>query len=385
MSRQNLKARYRVPLGVLIGLVASAVVLSLYDGSGGSPAGNTSGPVLSDCDGPIDELVIHYAAQAAEIVGPTYRDFLRQLPHEVTVHVVCPTQSDFDDLLARVGPIECALSPVVVDHPITCWSRDRWLALTPAAERGAMTLLRPRGEAGAEIWPAREGDQRVADDLAAALGPGVRAVRSELYFDGGDFVADCQTVFVTPDVLRRNFQQTVPTREDLVRRLAAVLKREVVLLDDAPDHHAGMFMMAVGDRTVLVGDPSAARRILADSIQAADEDLCPGGGPDFSDETIARFDAVAERCRAAGYRVVRIPIVPGRDGRTYVTYLNVILDDRAGSRIVYMPVFDGAEVLNRAAAEIWTDLGYEVHPIDCTACYPHFGSLRCLVSVLRRG
>ena len=38
---------------------------------------------------------------------------------------------------------------------------------------------------------------------------------------------------------------------------------------------------------------------------------CSGGGPDFSDGTVAKFNAVAEQCRAAGYRVVRIPVVPG--------------------------------------------------------------------------
>jgi len=83
--------------------------------------------------------------------------------------------------------------------------------------------------------------------------------------------------------------------------------------------------------------------------------------------------------------VVRIPIVPGRDGRTYVTYLNAILDRRSGRRIVYMPVFGGAEMLNRAAEQVWAGLGYEVRPVNCGACYRHFGSLRCLVNVLRRG
>ena len=29
----------------------------------------------------------------------------------------------------------------------------------------------------------------------------------------------------------------------------------MILFDDAPDHHVGMYLMPVGDRTVLVGDP----------------------------------------------------------------------------------------------------------------------------------
>ena len=113
--------------------------------------------------------------------------------------------------------------------------------------------------------------------------------------------------------------------------------------------------------------------------------LCPPDGPDFSESTVARFDAVARQCEAAGYRVERIPIVPGRNGRTYVTYLNVLLDQRDGRRTVYLPTFSHAEVVNRAAEQVWTDLGYEVRPVNCDACYTHFGSLRCLVNVLRRG
>jgi len=378
-------AQYRVALGVLLGLVASAALLSVFDGiGGGSPAVTRRGPLLSDCEGPLRELAIHYVSEAAEIVGPTYGDFLRQLPAEVTVYVVCPDRAAFDDFLNRVGAVRCVLSPVVVGHPITVWSRDRWLALAPAGAGDVATLLSPRGELGTDVWPARAGDQRVGADLAAALGPNVTSLRSDLYFDGGDFIADGQTAFVTPAVLLRNLQQTVQTREELLKRLSAVLKRQVVLLHNAPDHHAGMYMMAVGGRTVLVGDPAAAQRLLAEAGDGDLADLCPKQGLDFTEATLAKFDAVAQQCRAAGYRVVRIPVVPGRDGRTYVTYLNAILDQRGGHRVVYMPVYSQAKLLNRAAAEVWSRLGYEVLSVNCDACYPHFGSLHCLVNVVRR-
>jgi hypothetical protein len=386
MTSSTVAARYRVPFGVLLGLVASAALLSVFDDAGGgSPAGALHGPLLSDCEGTIRELVIHYVPGAAEVVGPAYCDFLPQLPEDVTVHVICPDRAAFEDLLRRVGPTQCVLSPVVVDHPVTTWSRDRWLALAPAEKAAPTTLLCPRGEMGADIWPARAGDRRVGTDLAAALGPPVVSVRSELYFDGGDFVADGETAFVTPAVLLRNLQRTVQTRQELIERLSAVLKRNVVLLRDAPEHHAGMYMMPVGDRTVLVGDPAAAKRLLAESAEKRLADLFPGDRPDFTQATAARFDAVAEQCEAAGYRVVRIPIVPGRDGRTYLTYLNAILDRRGGRRIVYMPVFGRADSLNLAAEEVWIGLGYEIRAVNCDACYPHFGSLRCLVNVLRRG
>ena len=64
---------------------------------------------------------------------------------------------------------------------------------------------------------------------------------------------------------------------------------------------------------------------------------------------------------------------------------NAVLDERPAGRVVYMPTFRGAEVLDAAAAAVWQDLGYRVHAVDCTDAYVHFGSLRCLVNVLRRG
>jgi hypothetical protein len=135
---------------------------------------------------------------------------------------------------------------------------------------------------------------------------------------------------------------------------------------------------------VLLGDPRLAERLLSGSPAKNAVDTYLPGGPDFSEATAEHFDEVAEQCQAAGYRVVRIPVAPGIDGRTYITYLNAILDQRDGRRIVYMPTFGPAEVLNRAAAEVWTGLGFEVRPVDCTASCRHFGALHCLVNVLCR-
>jgi hypothetical protein len=163
------------------------------------------------------------------------------------------------------------------------------------------------------------------------------------------------------------------------------LKRRVVLLDGAPDHHAAMFMMLTGRRTAIVGDPVEGRRLWATLDAAARESLALPGGPDFSDATTARFEAVVRRCREAGYRVVRIPTVVASDGRTYLTYVNVLIDVRGGSPTVYMPVYRGAAELNQRAAATWGSLGYQVEPVDCTDCFRHYGTLHCLVNVLRRG
>lgn len=379
----------RFVLGVSLGIAAAGLMLPTVERRLGGIRPLQEPCILSDCEGQIKELVIHYTSDASESVSIPYRDLLDQLANDVIVRVVCPDEHSYRDLVDRVGHASAKLSPVFVGHPITPWSRDRWLALAEngEAERGdtrAIELLTPRGEFGAERWPQRAGDGLVAHQLSTLIGPRFRSSRSELYFDGGDFVCDQRTAFVTPSVLRRNLQVTVDSRADLIKRLERRLGRKIVLLRDAPDHHAGMFMMATGDRTVLVGDPGLAQTLLADLPPEQLDKLCPPSGVDFSMETAKRFEAVAKQCTAEGYRVVRIPVLPGRDGRTYITHLNVILDQRDNERIVYMPRFAQASVLNLEAQRIWRELGFRVRMIDCTSCYHLGGSLRCLVSVLDR-
>jgi hypothetical protein len=140
-----------------------------------------------------------------------------------------------------------------------------------------------------------------------------------------------------------------------------------------------MYMMTAGEGRVVVGDPS-----LAESLLPAGVDPNPAGS-DLSAATQALFDAVARRCEEVGYEVTRMPVVPGKDGRTWLTPLNVILDERPEGRVVYLPVYRHVPRLNDEAARIWAGLGFIVRRVDCTETYPLFGSLRCLVNVLSRG
>lgn len=354
------------------------MVLSL---SGGRiTAANPSGPMLSECDGSIREIVIQYVA-GADMVVPVYRDFLSQLPADVQVDVVCPDQTSFDELRERLHEIDCALHPILTGHAMTAWSRDRWVALTPNHPGDSITLLTPKEESAADVWPARAGDERIAFDLANQLAPRIVASRSPLAFDGGDLLADSNSVFVTGALIHRNVGVTVSNRAQLLAELRSELRRNIVLLDDCPDHHAGMFMMAVADHTMLIADPSLAA--LYGQLDSASFPALPGG-PDLSDKTRQKLNAIAAQCQALGYKVVRIPTLPANDGKTYLTYVNVITDLRAGRRIVYLPIYRGAESLNDAAERVWREIGYEVHPVDCTSTYTFFGNLHCLVNVLRR-
>jgi hypothetical protein len=315
------------------------------------------------------------------IVWPVYRQFLGYQPAGVTVYMVCPGQQDFSEIQGQIGQLQCKIIPIFTGHPITTWARDRWVQLAPASPGGAITLLAPKGELQQENWPQRAGDSHVAEDIAGFLAPSVRADRSSLYFDGGDLLADEKFVFVTPAVLRRNLQHTVADRQELIDRLQNDLHRPVILMDDAPDHHAGMYMMAIGTGRMLVGDPSLAAPLL----DATDPTLTAmTGGPDFTPQAQKRFDAVAKLATDHSCQVTRIPIIPGQNGKQYLTYVNVIMDIRDGRSIVFMPTYRDQPKLNAAAQGVWESLGYQVYPIDCTTLWPQGGTLHCLVNVLER-
>jgi hypothetical protein len=369
--------RWQHILGVVIGLAGASAILAFVDPARGP---RPSGPILSECDGRIRELVIQYDPAAKDMVAPVYREFLAALDTDVMVHVLCSSRAAFEDIVSAVGHVKCTLSPIIANHPITTWARDRWVAFTPVSAGSPTVLWSPHGEAAADIWPARAGDERVGSDIAAALAPTVSARRSGLYFDGGDFLADNDNVFVVPRVLDRNIQNSVHNRDEFLKILSAQLRRRVILLNEAPEHHAGMFMASVGSKTMLVGDPSLGAKLAPAGNDAPD---LPGGA-DFTPETQRLFDAVAAQCTAAGYRVVRIPVIPAHDGRTYLTWSNVIMNDEGGRRIVYLPFYRRADALNAAARAVWQNLGYEIRPVDCTSVYSHFGCLHCLVNVLKR-
>jgi hypothetical protein len=143
----------------------------------------------------------------------------------------------------------------------------------------------------------------------------------------------------------------------------------------------GIYLMAAGGGRIVLADPSWGQSLVD---PAGLDELMPMGLED-SGAVQARLDAVADQLRSEGLEVVRMPVLAGRDGRTWMTPLNVVLENAGHpERVVYMPVYKGASRLSEAGRGVWQSLGYEVREVDCTSAYRHYGSLRCLVNVLRR-
>jgi hypothetical protein len=66
-----------------------------------------------------------------------------------------------------------------------------------------------------------------------------------------------------------------------------------------------------------------------------------------------------------------------------ITYNNILIDERDGREIVYMPVYN-VPPLDETAAAIYRGLGFEVHTVDVSQVYDLGGALRCMVNVTQR-
>jgi N-dimethylarginine dimethylaminohydrolase len=363
-------------LGIAAGLGFSTLLSAFVaPGDRGSRARVARPEALPDHAGRLRTVVLHATASGAGVMGQAWRDFVPHLSATTTVYLVCENEATVEMFRQEVGAVRCRIEPVLVNQAITPWSRDRWLA---RREGGDMALLLPEHEDGSRTWAARAGDAHASRSLAAALG---RAVHQPGWdFDGGDVVCDDRTAFVAPGVIAKNLGRIASTREELIQVMEDQLGKRVVLLTQAPRHHAGMYLMVLGDDTVMVGDPSLGARLLAPERPRP---ICPVGD-DESPAMQAAYDSVARQAQAAGYRVVRVPAVHGLDERTVITYTNAILETRDGERICYLPAYRHVPELNQAAIAIWQQLGWQVQPVDCTELYIHGGTLRCIVNVADR-
>ena len=154
----------RITWHAIVGILAGIAVWWFLPHSAPAPVLRVpAGEILSESQGAMTILAVQYVPEAT-FVRETYRQFLRQLPGDVRVEVVCPDRAAYDDFVKQVGEVPCRLYPAISHHAMTTWARDRWIALWNR-EAAKTYLVAPRAEAGAENWPARAGDGLAATRL----------------------------------------------------------------------------------------------------------------------------------------------------------------------------------------------------------------------------
>jgi hypothetical protein len=330
-------------------LAAAALHAAVVAARGGGPK---SVPLADEQAGRIRSISIQFAPSAL-FAEPAWRDLFRHLPADVQVTVAVEKREDFDAFVRLTGRRSAV--PVVVGRPITSWARDRFVALSDG------TIVRPpEPHPGG---PERRNDWHVPPAVARALG--VRCVDAPFRFDGGDFCRAYGRVFASDTWLRRNPERA----PDELRRLArGLFGEEVVVLEGAPEHHVGMVFAPAGGNRFVVGDARLGASLAPASVDA-----------DRSEETAARYDAVARQLADLGYEVVRLPVVPTKRDFAWLTFTNAVLEEGT----VYLPAF-GMQGLDGEAEHVYRELGFEVKPVDVSRCWELGGTLHCLVHVLRR-
>lgn len=361
--------------GVLLLLHLGVTLARARTDAGSSRVGSsTLAPaILPAAEGHVRELAIQFNQLDADDFLPVFREIFQALTADTIVRVVVAGAEDQAVFEAarrswfpgNAGP---AVRYAIAGRPITSWMRDR-LAVCGNAD-GVSALLAPlTAHEGPE---GRVHDWMVPWTLRGAMGDSATITRSSLRFDGGDLIADRKRCFIASPLLGRNPDAEPAT---LIKRLEQEIGRPVVRIGTTgpvPNHHIGMFITPLGNGRVAVGDPDLALP-HAGGVEGADTD----------DLRLERFRRVARELAAAGLEIVRIPLLPKQADFVFVSYNNVLCDQREDGLHVIMPVY-GLTALDAAATAAWEAAGATVHPIDCRAIYTLGGSVRCLVAPLVR-
>ncbi len=341
--------------------------------------------VLPDTCGAITEIVMNYDSDLAWETSPMFRDLFEALPSDIDIRVHCESQASAREFILRWGSSAKAqgrrVRIVNVGLGLTTWARDRVLARSADDAFGRPDNVVPAPD------PAYGGERLnelyVPEMIRASqLGPAI--CNTWIHFEGGNVVSNQKHAFVGINVLEEN--GTRNTSSLILSELRRVLGREIILVQDrrgdVPWCHVDMYLTPVDNETVLVGSTAVGFALLDgesldDGASTDDSDGCFDSVDDES------FDAVASQMENLGYKVFRLPVVPYGDGDWMVTYNNVLMETRDGSKVVYMPTYNLPR-LDGFAEQVYRALGYEVRPIDVSRLYRLGGAVRCVVNVTRR-
>ena len=346
--------------------------------------------VIPDSEGAIAEIVLHYLPDMEDEIEPFYRDLFAKLPEDIRIQIICPSQAAVDQFLATWEPAAASrhrqLQLVAVDRDITIWSRDRRIARHRAHSYRPASDFIPVDSADCE--EEKRNEILMASDLIQVHFVS-RQMASPLHLEGGNIVSNSRHVFVGANAVDDNADLGFEEQR-LTRELSRVLGLDPIVVlnqgDDVPFCHVDMYLTPLDDHTMLVACPGEGLSLLLERDSSHDSSSIPDwllDGVDDSSETAARFDAAASQISDLGYRVIRVPAVVDRSVGWMITYNNVLIDRRRGRSTVYMPVYR-IPALDRTAAAIYSDLGFDVRTVDVSRIYNLGGAVRCIVNVTRR-
>jgi N-dimethylarginine dimethylaminohydrolase len=383
------RARLRFSTLMVVPLVVIALPWAVPSRAG-TPGVNEPGAVIPDTGGPIAEIALHFLSQSAEDLAPTYRDLFSALPADVSLEIVCPSAADVTSFQACWGAQAAAggrrVRTVNVDRPITIWARDRRIARQSRHSDRPVSVFVP-------AWVPEYGADKRNEILVARLladkGQIPAIFESDLHLEGGNIVSNRRHALIGANVFDEN-SAAFPNPIALHRELLAVLGRKYLVLRDeagnVPFCHVDMYATPVDEETVLLASPELTMECLSACAVGSEDDELTDPLDDLAEllsTGSSTLSEIAEELRECGYQVHRLPAIIHPREDWMITYNNVLMERRAGRRIVYMPTYR-LPVLDEEAGAIYQSLGFEVRTIDVSRIYQDGGAIRCLANVTAR-
>jgi hypothetical protein len=362
------------------GLAAGAVLATCLSALiGGQALDVRDARLVSDVDGSLRHICIHYRQDFNDSSIEVLSDFFGHLSKDVNVTVVVKDLDEFTFLKTQLAiygvDLGSRMTALAMGVEITPWAKDRFGTMR-VGSHPVIALPRAR----TMLTGARANDELVPEMLSMQLA-GVESYVLPFHFEGGDLISDATTVYVAATLLDRNQLTSEYDRTKLLADIERVFKKKVILIgeksSDVPDHHIGMYLTPLGNGTVAVGDPDMGLALYRDSESRDVVDL------EMNDAAYTPFRNVIRILQERGLTVIHVPLLLTSTPRVYVTYNNAILESNADSRRIYMPVY-GLDDMDRAAERVFQDQGWTVLPVRVGKVYRHTGSLRCLVGVISR-
>jgi hypothetical protein len=345
--------------------------------------------VLSDTDGKISEILLHYDGLLDEELGPVYETLFKTMPDNLHIRVLCSTSVGTDQFIdqwaSMAAGMDRELSVIDVDQPISIWSRDRYIVRQTAKDPfWGIGYIPPDLP---EYYYEKSNELDVFAQLSERrLIP--RVEKGDVHLEGGNIVANSRHAFIGANVLSDNILSSgMRTFMTELERLAG---KPVFLVGDrekgVPYEHVDMYLTPLDNSTVLLGSTHMSLELLFSRLAPEEGmDLAENLAPhlDDSSESEEQFEAIAHQLRTAGYRVLRIPALVDQGRNWMISYNNVLIDNQGDTRTVYLPVYQ-IPALDRVAADIYCELGFKVVEVDVSTVYEWGGAVRCLVNVTQR-
>lgn len=282
----------------------------------------------------------------------------------------------------RIHPLHLHATPEQIYHPMTMWARDGSILLT--TEQGQEVLLLPRSFRGdCQVDPKLnrhvvQGTGAAPACLSQSL-PELIVRRSQLGFEGGDIVASRQAALIGGEVVARNMQELKLSKPAVLELFQELFGLPVTVVEPPPEFHLDLGFTFLDDQTVAVADPAEGLRLAEGNA-----DLQKLVRATLEKGVVDKYQRAARQLTAVGFRVVRLPNLCGVGLTTpYLTYNNVLMENYATTKRVYMPVYD-VPALDEAARSFYRGHGFQVVDMPSARLSTKlWGALRCATGDLR--